>query len=349
MPDFKIEHIHKYYKQRHALNDVCLDFSGKHFIVLAGPSGCGKSTLLNVLAGFLQADEGTILLDGQRIDQLPSAQREIAMVFQEDALFPHMSVHDNITFGLAYGGMKQEEIKLRVKDITKMLKIDELMNRRSSSLSTGQKQRVSMARALVRSPKLFLMDEPLSALDARLKTELRIELSELFKKLDATFLYVTHDQVEAMTLADTLIIMKDGVIQQVGNPMDIYQEPKNLFTASFMGKFEINQFVGHMRENNLYWGSRRLLLSEPYANQDIVIAVRMEYIIMDEYGSEGVVALVEHMGDECYYHIKWENQIVIMKGNMHHHIEVQETILFSFPWKYALFFDYEKGQRLYLK
>lgn len=349
MPSLKLKNLHKSYDDIHAVNDVCLDVSDKHFIVLAGPSGCGKTTLLQLIAGFLELDSGSIEIDGKSIDKLQPDQREIAMVFQEAALFPHLSVAENIAFGLIYGGMSKEEADESIHRIAALLGIDLLLHRQAKTLSGGQKQRVSIARALVRKPKLFLMDEPLGALDTRLRTQLRIEIADIFKNMDATFLYVTHDQIEAMTLADTLLIMKDGTLQQIGKPMELYHNPVNLFTANFLGKFELNQFIGYIRDNNVYWMMQVLPLHGIYEDQNIMIGIRVEHILLDdEFGCEGTLVLIENVGDDLYYHIRWEEQIVMMKGSFEHNFRVGDTLSFAFHWENAMFFDNETGNRLKL-
>lgn len=345
----KFDHLDKFYGDVHALKDASFQIDKKQFIVLAGPSGCGKTTLLNLIAGFLTPDQGQIWLDGQRIDDLQPQQRGIAMVFQDAALFPHRNVFENIAIGLEYGGLTKKECEGRVLEMASIVGVKDLLDRKASTLSNGQKQRVSIARALVRNPRLFLMDEPLSALDARLKSQLRIEIAQLYQRLDATFLYVTHDQIEAMTLADTLIIMKDGRFQQIGSPMEIYQNPSNLFTASFLGKFDINCFKGTIQDNYLCFEERRLPLHGHHEHQDVIIAVRSEHIHQEDgYGERGTIVLAENLGDEIYYHIRWKEQIVIMKGSSNHHIHVNDTIYFSFNFHDAFYFDAANETRIRL-
>lgn len=347
---FKLEHVYKSYGNVQAVSDATLCVEGKHFVVLAGPSGCGKTSLLHIIAGFMKCDRGSIYIDKQMVNDVQPDQRGIAMVFQDAALFPHMSVYDNIGIGLEYSGLSKEESAKRIQDMSTVLGIQELLTRKAGALSNGQKQRVSIARALVRRPKLFLMDEPLSALDARLKSQLRIDIAALYQKLDATFLYVTHDQIEAMTLADTLILMKDGVFQQIGSPMEIYQNPCNLFTASFLGKYDINTFEGRIQDGQLCFEDRTLALQGTFVNQPITIAVRPEHILLDEIqGLYGNVVLVENLGDDIYYHIQWHEKAVLMKGNVHDDIHTGDEIRFNFHFDDAFCFDVKDEKRLYFK
>lgn len=347
MSKLKLDNINIRYQKTKAIQNFSLEVNEQSFIVLAGPSGCGKTTLLHAIAGLIDGVQGDIYIDDIRMNDVKPEYRDIAIVFQEAALFPHLSVFENIAIGLGYQGLEISVIKQLVQDISKSLGIDDLLQRRADTLSGGQKQRVSIARALVRQPKLFLMDEPLSALDIRLKSQLRIEIAQLYKKQKATFLYVTHDQMEAMTLADTLIIMRDGIIQQIGKPMDIYKHPNNLFTASFLGKMVLNTFEGHIRESTLYCIGRRIMLSESNENRDCIIGIRCEHIYIDhEYGMQGVIVLVENAGDELYYHIEWDTHIIMMKGNLRQMYKVGDVVSFSFHWRDAMIFDKYSEQRL---
>lgn len=347
MSKLKLDNININYKKIKAIRNFSLEIEKQSFIVLAGPSGCGKTTLLHAIAGLVNNVQGDIYIDDIRVNDIVAGNRDIAIVFQEAALFPHLTVYDNIAFGLGYQGLDKSVIKESVQYISKLVGIDGLLKRPASTLSGGQKQRVSIARALVRQPKLFLMDEPLSSLDIRLKSQLRIEIAQLYKKQKATFLYVTHDQMEAMTLADVLIIMRDGVIQQIGEPMNIYKHPVNLFTASFLGKMSLNIFEGHIREHTLYCKDRRLPLSKHAENGDYLIGVRCEHLYIDHgYGMRGEVILVENAGDELYYHIQWENQIIMMKGNLRQEYKAGDNISFSFHWRDAMVFDKYTEQKI---
>lgn len=344
-----IEHVDKAYGDVQAIQDATCKISGKHFVVLAGPSGCGKSTLLHLIAGFLSCDQGTIWMDGNNVASYTPAQRNIAMVFQDAALFPHMRVYENIVIGLAHSGLSQATIAKRVNEVCARLKIEDLMQRKAKTLSNGQKQRVSIARALVRRPKLFLMDEPLSALDARLKSQLRMDIAALYQKMDATFLYVTHDQVEAMTLADTLLLMKEGRLQQVDTPMQLYQDPCNLFVATFLGTYDSNQFNGRIQDQDLLVCGQRLRLPKQIANQDIVVSVRPELIKCDTTSTIcGEIVFIENLGNEIYYHIQWQDRILLMKGNVDHPLSLHASLHISFSLEKAFYFRSEDHTRLYI-
>ncbi|MGX8852757.1 ABC transporter ATP-binding protein [Amedibacillus sp. YH-ame10] len=339
MTRLQLNHLDKNYGNIKAVRDISLDIKEKAFIVLAGPSGCGKTTLLHMIAGFLKCDKGSIMIDGNCIDERVPALREIAMVFQDAALFPDMSVQENIEIGLAQSGLQDDVIQERVQEMAALVDISELLNRKAKTLSSGQRQRVSIARALVRRPKVFLMDEPLSALDARLKSQLRIEIAMLYQKMDATFLYVTHDQIEAMTMADILIVMKDGKFQQVGTPLDIYHHPKNLFTASFLGKYEINQFKASVHNQQVVFKESVLCEARGVLDEQIIIGVRPEHLFMDiDHGYLGQIVLVENLGDELYYHIEWEDQLLMMKGALSDGLRCGDVVNFNFRVQDAFYF-----------
>lgn len=349
MTGLKLDHLCKAYDNVQALNDIVLDIPEKAFIVLAGPSGCGKTTLLHLIAGFLKCDKGEIYLNNKRIDLLEPDKRGIAMVFQDSALFPHLSVFDNIALGLSFVGVKDEEIIKRVNEMSKLVGIDNLLERKASTLSNGQKQRVSIARAFVRKPSLIIMDEPLSALDSRLKSQLRIEISMLYHKMDATFLYVTHDQIEAMTMADVLIIMKDGEIQQIGKPMEVYQNPMNLFTASFLGNFEMNILDAKIKKQCLTFENYSFQLHTTLQDQDIILAFRAEHFIIDEMSNDkGTIVLVEQLGDSVFYHVQWNKHLLFMKGNVFENYQVKDSIGFKMNISKALLFNKKTEERIYI-
>jgi multiple sugar transport system ATP-binding protein len=223
-----------------AVNNLSLHVNDTEFMVLVGPSGCGKSTALRMLAGLEDITSGEIKIDDQVVNKMPARDRDVAMVFQSYALYPHMSVHDNIAFGLKMRGTARPEIESRVKEAGRILKLDTLLGRKPRQLSGGQRQRVALGRAIVRQPRVFLLDEPLSNLDAMLRVETRIELQKLHQRLGTTFIYVTHDQVEAMTMGDRIAVMKDGVLQQVAPPREIYDDPVNMYVAGFIGSPRMN-------------------------------------------------------------------------------------------------------------
>jgi len=240
------EHVTKRYGDVFAVNDLTLEVHDREFLVLVGPSGCGKSTVIRLLAGLDKPTAGDIYLDDVRVNELPARDRDIAMVFQSYALYPHMSVFDNMAFGLRMHGGKKDEIRRRVTEAADALGIGDLLKRKPGQLSGGQRQRVALGRAIVREPKVFLFDEPLSNLDAKLRVQMRTELSKLHERLGTTFIYVTHDQIEAMTMATRLAVIKDGLLQQVGTPEELYFRPDNVFVAGFIGSPSMNFFNGKL-------------------------------------------------------------------------------------------------------
>jgi multiple sugar transport system ATP-binding protein len=240
MAEIHFENVTKRFGSVVALREFNLTVADKEFVTLVGPSGCGKSTTLNILAGLEDPSEGLIFIDGKVVNEMPSGKRDIAMVFQSYALYPHMSVRENIGFGLKVRGMTKAEIDRRVEDAARILGIEQLLARRPRELSGGQRQRVALGRAITREPKVFLLDEPLSNLDAKLRTQMRADLKLLFTRLGGTVVYVTHDQAEAMTLSDRVVVMKDGVVQQVGDPLYLYDHPDNIFVAGFLGSPTMN-------------------------------------------------------------------------------------------------------------
>jgi len=283
-----------------AVNNISLDIKDKEFIILVGPSGCGKSTTLRMVAGLEEITEGTITIGDTVVNDVPPKDRDIAMVFQNYALYPHMDVYNNMAFGLKLRKFPKNEIDQRVKEAAKLLGIENLLDRKPKALSGGQRQRVAVGRAIVREPKVFLMDEPLSNLDAKLRVQMRAELSKLHQRLQTTIIYVTHDQVEAMTMGDRIVVMKDGLIQQVGAPLEIYNHPNNIFVAGFIGSPAMNflDVVLRKEDGTYYIDARTFKLPIPaekaasiknigkYVDKEVVFGIRPEDIID--------VALVEH-------------------------------------------------------
>ena len=241
MASLSLENINKKYPNGfHAVKDFNLEIEDKEFIIFVGPSGCGKSTTLRMIAGLEDITSGTLSIDGKVVNDVEPKDRDIAMVFQNYALYPHMTVYDNMAFGLKLRKVPKDEIDKKVREAAKILDLDKLLDRKPKALSGGQRQRVAMGRAIVRNPKVFLMDEPLSNLDAKLRVQMRIEISKLHENLGATIIYVTHDQTEAMTLGTRIVVMKDGVVQQVDTPQNLYNSPCNLFVAGFIGSPQMN-------------------------------------------------------------------------------------------------------------
>ncbi len=250
MASLTLRQISKQFGKLRALSHVDLHVKHGQFCVLLGPSGCGKSTLLNIIAGLISQDEGTVLMDDKSIDKLAPRDRDIAMVFQSYALYPHMTVAQNLGFGLRMRGVPKHTILTQVLETSRLLGIEDLLNRKPKELSGGQRQRVAMGRALVRRPRLFLLDEPLSNLDARLRAKVRLELKQLHNHIQSTIVYVTHDQVEAMTLGDQVVVMRDGEVHQVGRPDEIYAHPEDTFVATFIGSPEMNMLRGRLEKKD---------------------------------------------------------------------------------------------------
>ena len=305
-----------------ALATVDLKIDDGEFIVLVGPSGCGKTTLLRVVAGLESATEGRVLLGGRDISNVRPGDRNIAMVFQNYALFPHLTVAENIGFGLRIRGASKAERRPRVAEAAELLGLGEFLDRRPGELSGGQRQRVAMGRAIVRNPAVFLMDEPLSNLDAKLRIEMRAEISRLQRKLAATTIYVTHDQTEAMTMGDRVVVLDRGVVQQVAGPAELYQRPANVFVARFIGAPTMNLLRGASRDGALHVADRRVKGSERIVadvHGDVLVGARPEHVrIVPSVGDEAVitgrVALVEHLGKEAQVHLDVDDDVNAADG-----------------------------------
>jgi multiple sugar transport system ATP-binding protein len=315
MAQVVIRNLNKKYDEVHAVKEVNLDIRDKEFVVLVGPSGCGKTTTLRMVAGLESITSGRILIDDQVVNDLAPMDRDIAMVFQNYALYPHMSVYDNMAFGLKMRKFDKSEIQKRVQDAAEILGIHEYLRRKPRQLSGGQRQRVALGRAIVRHPRVFLFDEPLSNLDAKLRVQMRVELKKLHERLGTTAIYVTHDQVEAMTLGDRVVVMRDGWVQQVGDPMELYNEPANRFVAGFIGSPAMNFApVQIVAETDGLWVvgdgihlkvpmpmTNRL---DPYAGSDVTLGIRPEdlHIASEadpaELTLDAVVEVVERLGSE---------------------------------------------------
>ena len=304
-----------------AVTDFNLDVADKEFVVLVGPSGCGKSTTLRMIAGLEEITDGDLFIGSKRMNDVAPKDRDIAMVFQNYALYPHMTVYQNMAFGLKLRHFPKAEIDRRVHEAAQILDIDHLLARKPKALSGGQRQRVALGRAIVREPQAFLMDEPLSNLDAKLRVQMRSEISKLHQRLQTTFIYVTHDQTEAMTMGDRIVVMKDGYIQQVATPQEIYNHPKNLFVAGFIGSPSMNFLTGRLEESGgkIRFVASGISLEVPEGRYDnlrksgvvgkeIVFGIRPEHVHDEPMYSEtypgGVfqarIDVVEHMGSEMY-------------------------------------------------
>ena len=294
MGNIVLKNVHKSFGATTIIPDIDLDIADGEFVVFVGPSGCGKSTLLRLIAGLEDLTSGTIMIDGRDVTNEAPAKRKLAMVFQSYALYPHMTVAKNIAFPLKMAGEKQEVIDQKVKDAARVLNLTNYLERRPGQLSGGQRQRVAIGRAIVRQPSAFLFDEPLSNLDAALRGTMRLEISELHQQLKTTMVYVTHDQVEAMTMADKIVVLNAGNIEQVGSPLELYRSPSNLFVAGFIGSPRMNFIDG-----------------EPARKRDAArIGVRPEHIAISTTAGEwkGVVGVAEHLGSDTFLHIHTDDQ-----------------------------------------
>ena len=324
MAEIKLEHLTKRFGRVVAVNDMTLKIHNQEFVVFLGPSGCGKTTTLRSIAGLEHPEGGEILIDGRRVNDLPPADRDIAFVFQFYALYPHLTVYDNIAFPLKAVKMTKAETQKRVKEVAVILQIEEMLGRKPSHLSGGEMQRVALGRAIVRRPKAFLMDEPMSNLDAKLRVDMRSELKRLQHELGATTIFVTHDQVEAMSMADRIAVMHQGVLQQIGTPQQVYNQPKSLFVAGFMGNPSMNLIAGqiqsqegksvlHLTHTDVaveLSNEQMALASQEASDHELVFGVRPEHVIVSkdpiEGGIKATVHLVEALG--------WANIIDIFLG-----------------------------------
>ena len=286
MAEVVLEHINKYYgTKHHAVKDFNLHIADREFMVFVGPSGCGKSTTLRMIAGLEDISSGVLRIGDRVVNDVPPKDRDIAMVFQNYALYPHMNVYENMAFGLKLRKTPKAEIDRRVREAARILQIEHLLGRKPKELSGGQRQRVAMGRAIVREPKVFLMDEPLSNLDAKLRVEMRSQISQLHRRLGATIIYVTHDQVEAMTLGDRIVVMRDGVIMQVDTPMNLYDFPQNKFVAGFIGSPSMNFLTSRVQNGEFVVGGSRVAPMgrlaqslKSYEGKEVYLGIRPEHI-----------------------------------------------------------------------
>lgn len=285
----QLKQINKYFGRSHVIKDVNIDFEKGHFVTFLGPSGCGKTTLLRMVAGFYEPDDGEILLNGKRIERIPPYSRNTAMVFQEYALFPHMNVFDNVSYGLRVKNRPKEEIERRVKEALDLMQLKGMEDRFPNQMSGGQQQRVAVARALVMNPEVLLLDEPLSNLDAKLRESVRVELRDIQKKMGLSTIYVTHDQSEALSMSDMIVVLKGGVVHQTGSPQEIYFEPKTPFVADFIGTTNILSVKG-LGENTVSYGNDRIPTAKSVnAGQEYCLSIRPECLKLVKEAVDGQV------------------------------------------------------------
>ena len=350
-----------------AVDDFNLDIADKEFIVLVGPSGCGKSTTLRMVAGLEEITRGTLTIDGKVVNDVAPKDRDIAMVFQSYALYPHMTVRENLEFPLKLRKMPKEEIDQRVNEAAEILGITQFLERKPKALSGGQRQRVAIGRAIVREPKVLLMDEPLSNLDAKLRNQMRAEIIKLRQRINTTFIYVTHDQTEAMTLGDRIVIMKDGEVQQIGTPQEVFNKPVNTFVAGFIGMPQMNMFDGKLvkKANGLYAvkignavidmsaEKSKNLADRNTPEKDVLVGARPEHITLDQKDGamiSGTVDVSEMMGSSVHLHINADGKdcivIVPTLDLKDADLGIGATVSFTFAPNAIHVFDPETGKNL---
>ncbi len=352
MASLSLKHITKRYQGGvTAVSDFNLEIKDKEFIILVGPSGCGKSTTLRMIAGLEEISDGELYIGDKLVNDVAPKDRDIAMVFQNYALYPHMTVFENMAFGLKLRKVRKEEIKRRVEEAARILDIEAYLERRPKALSGGQKQRVALGRAIVREPKVFLLDEPLSNLDAKLRASMRTELTKLHQRLQTTFVYVTHDQVEAMTMATRIVVMKDGLIQQVDTPQNLYDKPTNVFVAGFIGTPQMNFISGSIEKKgeDLYFNFSKysIKLSEEkskspalqeYIGKEVIGGLRPELVhdeerFLEQYKDsciEAYVEVSELMGAEFYLYLKVDEDCnLISRVSSRTHARQGDTLKFA--------------------
>ncbi|WP_416149160.1 ABC transporter ATP-binding protein [Salipaludibacillus sp. HK11] len=362
MADIKFDSLYKIYDGgEQAVTDFNLDVVDKEFIVFVGPSGCGKSTTLRMVAGLEDITKGSLYIGDDKVNDVAPKDRDIAMVFQNYALYPHMNVYDNMAFGLKLRKFKKEDIDKRVRDAANILGLQEMLDRKPKAMSGGQRQRVALGRAIVRNPKVFLMDEPLSNLDAKLRVAMRAEIIKLHHRLQTTTIYVTHDQTEAMTMATRIVVLKDGYIQQVGVPKDIYDYPENVFVGGFIGSPAMNFLNGTLKDGNFYLGEfpvkvpqGKLKLLEKYNNKELLLGIRPEDIhdepvfleASENSTFEATIDVAELMGAESYLYSTVNDQNFIARVDSRTDVTSGNKLQLAFDMNKCHFFDPEDELRI---
>jgi len=363
MASVSLQHIYKVYTGNvTAVSDFTLDIEDKEFIVLVGPSGCGKSTTLRMVAGLEEISDGELYIGDKLVNDVAPKDRDIAMVFQNYALYPHMSVYENMAFSLKLRKEPKDVIDRKVREAAEILDITQYLERKPKALSGGQRQRVAIGRAIVRAPKVMLMDEPLSNLDAKLRNEMRAEIIKLRERIDTTFIYVTHDQTEAMTLGDRIVIMKDGYIQQIGTPQEVFNHPANLFVATFIGMPVMNLFDADLvREGDKYFVSlsglkvelsaekEARLLKNDVKSQPVTLGVRPEHTDVSVDGVSATVEVSEMMGSSVHLHVNADGHdviIIVPTTDMKENYHLGDTVHFSFKGNVAHVFSKETDKNL---
>ena len=346
MSSIKLKNVSKWFGKNLVIKNVNLEIKDGEFVVLVGPSGCGKSTLLRIISGLEDLEEGKILINSEDVTSKIPSERELSMVFQSYALYPHMNVYDNIGFSLKMSGMNKDLLKEKITEVARILKLESLLNRLPKQLSGGQRQRVAIGRAIIRQPKAFLFDEPLSNLDASLRVEMRLEISRLHKKLGVTTIYVTHDQVEAMTLADKIVVMKHGEIVQVGSPRQLFNKPKNLFVAEFIGTPKINVLGCISKSGFIYINGKdknktNIKKMDPKIDK---IAFRPDKVSICEKNKgllTGEIKFVEYLGSEQFIYVDCgiNEKLIVVKTDPNYSIPHKKIIGLKILSKDLYFFQ----------
>ncbi|MGM0378300.1 MAG: ABC transporter ATP-binding protein [Bacillota bacterium] len=355
MAKVTLEKVNKVYPNGfEAIESIDLEIKDKEFMVFVGPSGCGKTTTLRMIAGLEEITGGKLSIGDQVVNEVAPKDRDIAMVFQNYALYPHMTVYDNMAFGLKLKKVDKDEIDQRVKNAGEILGITPLLDRKPKQLSGGQRQRVALGRAIVRDPKVFLMDEPLSNLDAKLRVEMRAELSKLHHELDTTFVYVTHDQTEAMTMGTRICILNEGEIQQVADPQTIYDSPANVFVGGFIGSPQMNFIDAKVTEKNsdifvkyfdvmvkLNETRGNILKEKGYVGKEVILGARPEHAFISEKGLDSKVEVMELLGSETYLYLTVDGQKVVIGIDPDYDVSVEDEVTFEFREDKINLFDKE--------
>jgi len=346
-----LKKINKVYdKKVHVVKDVSLEIKDKEFMVLVGPSGCGKSTTLRMIAGLEEITSGEIIIGDRVVNELQPKDRDIAMVFQNYALYPHMSVYQNMAYGLKLRKIPKDQIEAQVQKTAAILGLEDYLDRKPKQLSGGQRQRVALGRAIVRQPQVFLFDEPLSNLDAKLRILMRTEISKLHKRLDTTIIYVTHDQVEAMTMGDRITVLNDGIIQQCDTPLNLYDHPRNLFVAVFIGSPSMNMIKGKISaEKPLMFNASGINIPitdeyiqqlTPYAGKEVIMGVRPENIMINSNSQfKATVEVIEPMGNEIIIYLEIGGVHLLMRIEERLLLKPDDVVNISFKDKHLHFFD----------
>ncbi len=364
MAELRLEHVYKIYDNNvTAVKDFNLHIKDKEFIVFVGPSGCGKSTTLRMIAGLEEISKGDFYIDGKRMNDVAPKDRDIAMVFQNYALYPHMSVYDNMAFGLKLRKFPKDEIDRHVREAARILGLEQYLDRKPKALSGGQRQRVALGRAIVRDAKVFLMDEPLSNLDAKLRVQMRAEIAKLHQRLGTTTIYVTHDQTEAMTMATRLVVMKDGVIQQVGTPKEVYEKPENIFVGGFIGSPAMNFLRGVLQDGVFVIGDvkiavpegkMKVLRDQGYVGKEVILGIRPEDfhdepVFLEASQSTKVsahVEVAELLGAEIMVYSQISGQEFVARVDARTDVKAGQTIDLALDMNKAHFFDVNTELRI---